>query len=801
MKISLDWLKEFVDIPWSAEEVAERLTMLGLETESIEKIQCTTDKVVVGQILKIEKHPQADKLTVCTVNVKSEELQIVCGAKNMKEGDLVPVAMIGAQLPNGLKIKKGKLRGIESFGMMCSTSELLISEESDGLWLLPDTFKVGDCVNNSFPIEDTLFEIGITPNRGDCLSHLGIAREIAAYLEKPLKLPSTDFKEEKESVDKKIKVKVEDTDCLRYTARVLEGVRLEVSPVKIQLRLNRCGIRPINNVVDITNYVLLELGQPLHAFDLTKIKSNQINIRSARAKEKLQTLDDKELTLDKESMVIADADKPIALAGVMGGKESEVNEKTTSLLLESAYFDPSRVRKMSRSKALISESSYRFERGVDIENVAFASKRAAKLLQDVAQAKILKGVVDVQPKKWTKKKIKLRFSRIPKILGCDIPEKKILSILNGLGIETKTKNKDGVEVEAPTHRHDLSLEIDLIEELVRFYGTDNVPTTHPEAEVRPIQAKPEQQTVARLNQAALGMGFNQVLNYSFMAKKDLIPHFIPASQFDQNSLALENPITEELKYMRPRLLPSLLRTAQYNLARDNKEIAIFESGSTYHPNSKGNGQTTERPSFTLLMSSKEPKVNWKENSLSADFYDIKGISLSLLNALNIFDLNMIPLKDSVYHPGQAGAWVSDKKEIAYVGQIHPLVLKHFSIEPPLFAVEIFLDLIPYKRERLNKLRPIPKFPKVSRDIALVLPNATSEQDVRDVFNQLKSNLLENVSLFDVYQGAQVPEGMKSLAYSLHYRSQDDTLTDELVEKEHQKICQVLKDKLGCEFRA
>lgn len=798
MKISLNWLNEFIEIPWSAEELAERLTLLGFEAESVEPILCTPDKVIVGKILEIKKHPQADKLTICQVDVRSEKLQIVCGAKNMKEGDLVPVALIGAQLPNGLSIKKGKLRGVESFGMMCSSQELLMAEESDGLLILTEEFSVGDSLTEKLPISDTLFEIGITPNRGDCLSHLGLAREVAALLEKPLKLPSTEIVEAKEKSADFIKVAIEDSDCLRYTARVIQDVEIKPSPLKIQMRLTRCGIRPINNVVDITNYCLLELGQPLHAFDLDCLDGEQINIRKADKKEKLVTLDDKERSLDPSFLVIADKKKPVALAGVMGGKEAEVSHKTTSLLLESAYFSPVRVRQMSRKVSLSSESSYRFERGVDILNVELASKRAAKLLQDFAGGKILKGVVD-QAEAITPKKIDLRLSRISRILGCEIAKSKVQTILEGLEIQVTPKGKEGFTTQIPLHRHDLNREIDLIEEIVRFYGTDKVPTTHPQIEVYPVVLSPEQELSRRLSEAAIGLGFYQVLNYSFISKKDLVPYFIEASDFEKETLALLNPVTEDLKYMRPRLLPSLLRTAQYNLARENKEIRFFEIGSTYHPN-KGKG-SLEKKSFTLVMTASEIKANWKEKDLSIDFYDVKGISESLLNSLNLFDLKMTPLKDGAYHPGQSGVWEYQNKPIACVGQVHPLALKHFSIETPLYAIEIFLDQVPFIREGLEKLNPIPKFPKVSRDIALVLPESLPEQEVRDVFSTIKSPLLESFSLFDVYHGPQVPEGKKSLAYSLHYRSQDDTLTDEVVEVEHQKICQLLTKKLGCEFRA
>ncbi len=800
MKISLNWLKEFIPIPWSVEELAKRLTLLGFETEAIESIPCTPKKVVVGKILSIEKHPQADKLTICNVDLGAEKLQIVCGAKNMKVGDFVPVARVGATLPNGLTIQQSKLRGVESFGMMCSAQELRLAEQSEGLLILSAPFSVGEDLTQALPLEDTLLEIGITPNRGDCLSHLGLAREVAALLEQPLKLPDINFSEEKIKTADKVQVTIEDAECLRYTARVIEKVTLKPSPLKMQLRLSRCGIRPINNVVDITNYCLLELGQPLHAFDLSRLKGNQIKVRRAKKGETLLTLDDKERPLDETFLVIADQENPVALAGVMGGKGSEVNAQTTTLLLESASFLPARVRQMSRKTALSSESSYRFERGVDLLNVEIASKRAAKLLQELAGGKVLKGMLDVQTKKIEAKKIDLNLPKIQRLLGCEIPKEKIISILKGLEIGVAKKDKETLTAQIPSHRHDLNREIDLIEEIVRFYGLNNIPAMHPEGKVAPVKRTAQQELSQRLSQAALGLGFNQVLNYSFTSKKDLVPYFVSEAQFEKQVITLKNPVTDDLKYMRPRILPSLLHSAHYNLARENKEIRFFEMGATYHPHPAQEGGSLEKRVFTLVATPNEHKVNWKENNVTIDFYDIKGISESLLNALNLFDLQICKLEDPAYHPGQAAIWKHQNKPIAFIGQIHPLVLKHFSIETPLYAIEIFLEEIPFIRERLSKANPIPRFPKVSRDIALLLPETLPEKEVRSVLQQMKSPLLESFSLFDVYHGPQVPPGKKSLAYSLHYRSQDDTLTDELVEKEHQKLCQLLKEKLGCEFR-
>ena len=425
MKISYEWLNELISIPCSPEELGEKLTAIGLETESVEKVGGACDKVVVGEILEIQKHPQADKLTVCRVNVGKEELQIVCGAKNMQQGDRVPVALIGAKLPNGLAIKKSKLRGIDSHGMMCSSSELQLSEESEGLLILPKETPLGKPIDKILPLQDTILEINVTPNRGDCLSHLGVARECSLLFDKPIHCPKIELKETKGSDS--IKVKLESKGCQRYTARFLRDLTLKPSPLWMQIRLSRCGVRPINNIVDVTNYVMLEMGQPLHAFDSSQIKL--LRIRDAAAGESILTLDGKKHDLKKGDLVIANAKEPIALAGVMGGKDSEVSDQTHEILLESAYFEPARVRQLRTKIGVSSESSTRFERGVDLSKVELASRRASALIQECAGGKVLKGVIDLGAKTVKPKKIKLHFSHIEKILGCPVPEKKVLSIL------------------------------------------------------------------------------------------------------------------------------------------------------------------------------------------------------------------------------------------------------------------------------------------------------------------------------------------------------------------------------------
>jgi len=801
MKISFEWLNEFVSIPCSPAELGDKLTHIGLETEGIETSGGEAKNVVVGEILEIQKHPQADRLTVCRVNNGKEELQIVCGAKNMKVGDKVPVALVGAKLPNGLDIKKSKLRGVESHGMMCSAKELHLPEEEDGLLILPQDFPIGKPFQELLPLQDTILEINVTPNRGDCLSHLGIAREVAALFKKKVRLPEIKFKEEKEAASQSVKIKIDSKDCPRYTARVIQDVTLKPSPLWMKLRLTRCGIRPINNIVDITNYVMLELGQPMHAFDMAQIKGD-ISIRQAKPNEAIVTLDEKKHSLGKDFLVIADSQKPIALAGVMGGKDSEVSEKTKDLLLESAFFSPARVRQMRRMTGVPSESSYRFERGVDIAKVELASQRAAQLFQNYGGGKILKGVVDIGSKSIKPKKISLRTSQISKLLGFSIPEKSIESILQALGIPLTSKKKGIFEAEIPTYRHDLLREVDLIEEIVRIYGYEKIPMTRPISNVSPFNWSPQQALKRELTDLATGLGFQQVLTYSFTSKRDLEPFFSTQSNWESLILTLKNPISDDLKIMRPRLLPTLLRAAHHNLVRGCKEIRFFEVASTYHPLKKEGGKSIqEREVFTLLMSQPEAKVNWSNNNTKYDFYNIKGISELILNSLHLGKLELKPLEESVYHPGQSGSWLHNGEIIANVGQLHPLLLKHFDIDGSFFALEIFLDQIPFMKPKTSKLRPFSRYPKISRDIALVVDQSIPEQGVRQVFEQIHSPLLESFNLFDTYIGPQITKGKKSLAYSLHYRNQSATLTDTEVDEEHAKICQFLKDKLNCEFRS
>lgn len=802
MKISIEWLKDWIEFSGSPQELAEKLTLAGLEVEGVEEYRLDTSRIVVGQIKSIDKHPQADKLTVCRVNTGKEELQIVCGAKNMKKSDYVPVALIGAELPGGMIIKKSKLRGIDSYGMMCSSEELGIETQTDGLMILPQNLKAGTPVDQILSLNDTILEIGITPNRGDCLSHLGVAREVAALTGKKIKPPQITLKEEKESASNAVQIKIEAKDCSRYTGRVLKEVTVGPSPLWMQVRLARCGIRPINNIVDITNYVMLDCGQPMHAFDLSKIEGQKIIVRQAKEGERIVSLDEKPHRLGNTDMVIADAKKPVALAGVMGGKESEVSGATTEVLLESAYFSPEAVRRLKNKIGLASESSYRFERGVDQSQVDWASMRAARLMQETAGAKVLKGGIDVVSKKHSPHKVLFHYGILKRILGESVKTQKVNAILNSLGLIVSRSDKEKCQVTIPSYRHDLVHEYDLIEEISRIYGYDQIPTTLPLLQIKGIEWSPIQILRNRVNEAFLGYGFNQAITYSFTSKQRLVPFFAPDSKLRESVIELANPVNEELRYLRPSLLPNLLGCAKHNQAYGNKETRLFETGTTYHPNPSKKNRTLELTDSVAIVSVEEPKVNWLNNSKTIDFYGIKGISESIIELLGIPSARIATLKEnSIYHPGQAAGWFAGEKLILRFGQLHPLLLEHYKLEGPLFAIELILETICALQGGKKRYRSIPNTPKVVRDIALVVDEKIAEETVRKVFQSIESEILESFHLFDVYSGPQVPPGKKSLAYSLHFRDRNGTLTDELVDAEHQKIHTFIQDQLQCEFRS
>lgn len=802
MKLSYNWLKEYIKPLPAPDKLAEKLTMAGLEVEGIEMLDKGIKGVVVAQILSVDKHPNADRLSFCKVNTGKGIHSIVCGAKNMKAGDRVALALPGATLPKGIKIEKTKIRGVESEGMMCSESELGLKDVSEGIIILPQNLPMGKDFTEAMGLNDCILTINVTPNRPDCLSILGIAREVRAITGYKIK------GQESEVRSKKSKPKTQNSQlptvsidepslCRRYSAKVVEGIKVGPSPDWLKRRLETAGFRPINNVVDITNYVMIEYGQPLHAFDYDLVSGKRIIVRRANEGEKIQTLDGIERALTNDMLVIADAKKPLALAGIMGGKESEINDATINILLESAYFEPSCVRRTSKTLGLSTESSYRFERGADIDGVPRALDKAAQMIQDLAGGNIANGIIDKYPKPRKPMAIKVKLSRAGKILGININKKEVEDCLNRLGIAFKTtgnKQQPAWDITPPSFRVDISSEIDIIEELARIHGYENIQTTMPIAGLSTVRTADVDLIRQRARDVLTNNGFLEAINYSFVSAQLLK---ITAAD-TKTGLSLLNPLTEEQSIMRQSLIPCLLDTLRYNLHHDNRDIKIFEIGRIFIPGSKG---TEEREMISGLISGLRYGETWNVDKGAVDFYDIKGAIEQVLTGLGIQRHIFISVADVPYlHPGKAGIVEINGKPVGIAGEVHPDIMQRLDIKQPAYVFELDMSAIKSVLGDQKKYTPVPRYPTIVRDAAMILNKDIPFQELYNAVKGLDIKLLEEVNVFDVYYGENIPEGKVSIALRFMYRSKERTLTDDEINMAHSAILENLKHRFSIEIR-
>ncbi|GAB4269864.1 MAG: phenylalanine--tRNA ligase subunit beta [Candidatus Rifleibacteriota bacterium] len=792
MKILLSWLKDYIDLNQTPEKIADALNMAGLEVESIIQPGKNLENVVVGQIISIDPHPDADKLSLCKVNVdRGAPLQIVCGATNMKPGDKVPVAMLGAKLPSGFEISKAKIRGVESFGMMCSRKELGISDDHTGLYILPKNATVGDDIVKALGMDDVIFEISITPNRGDALSHLGIARELSAIFNLPLHREPLSDDDGEGFVKDEISVEIlDDQLCPRYGARVVKNVKVGPSPAWMKERLEKIGIRSINNVVDITNYIMLDIGHPMHAFDLSKIKGRKIIVRSARNDEKMKTLDEVERNLDASMLVIADAEEPIALAGVMGGLESSVTEDTTDILLEAASFQPVSIRKTAKKLSMMSESSYRFERGTNIDNVPIALNEAAKLLRKIAGGTPLKGICDAYPKQEILKQVRVRTRRVNKILGINLSASQIETYLLRLKLDTRKDGED-IIVSVPPYRHDIEMEADLIEEVARMYGYNNIPETLPAITSVLKLPTPLQKLEERLKKHLVSLGFNQILTYSF------IPANIDDSFREKKPLAIRNPLSEDQATMRTSLKWGMFDALRRNILNDEFNLKLFEMGRVFHRVSGGISEEHSR--LSLGFSGLVNPTNWKNSSEQFDIFIIKGI-VQNIGQLFGYKFKFIPGSCSLFHPTMQMEVACDKTPVGAFGQIHPKFLDNKKMPKNIFIVELDLGKLAEKNAPIARMIPIPELPAIRRDLALLVPKTAAHRDIMKIIFDEGRNLLEECHLFDVYQGKGIDPGCSSMAYSLTFRDPKKTLTDIEIQPIIDKIIERLGKELQIKLR-
>ncbi|HSM92432.1 MAG TPA: phenylalanine--tRNA ligase subunit beta [Anaeromyxobacteraceae bacterium] len=806
MRISLKWLSEYVDLP-APEELARQLTAVGLEVEGIERTGQGLEGVVAARILSSEKHGNAEKLSVTKVDAGTgEPLQIVCGAKNYAVGDVVPLATVGTTLPGGTKIEKAKLRGVESFGMLCSARELGLATDASGLLILPREVKPGTPIAEALQLADVFLEINVTPNRPDALSHVGIAREVAAILGKPVRLPAPRLGEAGPRAEELVKVRIEAPEkCPRYAARVVEGVTIGPSPLWLQRRLEGCGVRSISNVVDATNFVLLELGHPLHAFDLDEVEGQQIVVRTARPGERITTLDGKERALEGEDLLIADVKQGSALAGVMGGGVSEISQGTTRVLLESAYFQPGTIRRTSRRQGLKSEASYRFERGADPGMVIPALDRCAALIAELSGGTVRPGIVDVHPRPPKPAEVRLRWRRPAEVLGMEIPRADVERILVGLGFAEKAADAEGATFVVPSWRVDVSIEEDLVEEVVRTKGYHAIPETLPRTAIdTPVEA-PEQQAIARVRDALEAAGFAEAVNFSFVAERELEPFAYQVVTGDGSGralgVALKNPISADLSVMRTSLVPSLLKNLVHNRRQRIEDVRLYEIASIYHPHHDPKDRpTAESIEVAAVLCGRGSPVGWATGgSGPVDFYDAKAAAQGALEALGV-QARWVAGGDSWMHPRASARLLAADGEdaLGVVGELHPRVAAAFDLPRGVFAVRLSLEALLRRARVVPQYRAIPRLPAVLRDLAVVVAEEIAAAAVEAVVRE--EPLVDGVTLFDVYRGAPLPAGKKNLALAISYRAADRTLTDAEADGAHAKIVARLTEKVGAELR-
>ena len=797
MNVTLNWLKAYIDFEFSPSELADRLTMLGVEVESVKQLGAELEGVIVGSVTSIRPHPNADKLVLCQVDTGgTEDLQIVCGAPNVREGMLAPVATIGATLPIGLTIKRAKLRGETSQGMLCSEKELGLSEDAAGLMELPTETPLGTPLSEALGLDDVVFELEITPNRPDCLSLIGVAREIRAETGNPLKLPTVDLKESSINVRDLTSVTIDAPDlCPRYAARIIQDVKVAESPAWLQQRLESVGIGVINNIVDVTNFVLMEYGQPLHAFDYHKLTENRIVVRRATDSEQITTLDEIERELTPEMLVIADAEKPVALAGIMGGYDSEITETTCDVLLESAYFNPSSVRATAKLLGISTEASYRFERGADPGVVLTALDRAAQLIAELAGGTICDGTVDVYPGQQPLTEIQLRPERVNFVLGTALEAAEMAQILHRLGFDVDT-TEEAYQVAVPTFRSDVTREIDLIEEIARVHGYDNIPTTLPKGDIPVPASNPKTEVGRRVKHFLLSAGMMEAVNYSFCDPNCFDRIRLTADDPLRNTLKLRNPLSPEMSVLRTTLTPGLLENAQHNRNHQIDTIALFEIGSVF----VHDGEEKEPQRVTGVLAGQIGEGVYSDPHRAPDFFDIKGLVEGMLEVCGVVDWTLQKTDVPTFHPGRNAEVLLGDRRLGVFGEVHPEVLENYDLPYKAYLFEFDLEGLADATIFAKRFEPISIYPKVARDLAIVVDKEILSDMPTALIYTTGGDSIDSVRLFDVYEGEQVPEGKKSLAYTITYHSATETLTDKAVNALHDKVVKRLNRELGAELR-
>ncbi len=797
MLVPVEWLKEYTDLNVSIEEFCERMIMSGSNIETVERFGEGIEKIVVGKIVDVEKHPDADKLLVAQIDIGEEDfIQIVTGADNIFDGAYVPVILHGGKLPDGRVIKKGKLRGIESNGMMCSPEELGFEDKvvpadmRDGIWILDKAYTPGMDINEAIDLKNTVVDFEITPNRPDCLSMIGMARETAATFGGRLNYPETECQNEEGKAKDYIDIEIKKPElCRRYVGRVATDIKIEPSPLWMQKRLMFAGMRPINNIVDITNYVMLEFGQPIHAFDIRDIADHKIIVDTAAEGEMFTTLDGTERKLNSSMLMIKDGKRSVAIGGVMGGLNSEIKEDTTTILIECANFNGDSIRTTSKKLALRTEASSRFEKGIDPNLSETAADRVCRLIEILGAGKVTKGSVDVYPGKPEAYSVNVRVDRVNKVLGTDIPEKKMKDILESLEMEV-TGLGNNMKVTPPSVRLDLQEEIDFIEEIARIYGYDKLPTTLPKGNEEAGKSK-ERSLKDLTRDIMTALGANEVQTYSFVSPKGVDNIRIDEDSWERNFVRLLNPLGEENSVMRTILTPNMMEVLGRNFSRNIAKVRAFEIGNTFFKSlDEEDALPDERDSMAIGCYGE-----------GESFFTLKGMLEELFAFLGIKGTSYVPESDyGVYHPGRCARIMYQDTELGIMGEVHPDVADKYGIGTRCYCCELAFDQVMKHADTMRLYKPLPKYPAISRDIALLVSEDAYVAEIESIIKEVGGKLLESVTLFDVYRGKQVQEGKKSVAFNLTYRASDKTLTDEEVVKVHTKVLDALREKLDAVLR-
>lgn len=816
MLASLEWLKQYVDINISTAELCDKITRVGLEVDTVTRLGEGLEGVITGKVMEISRHPNSDHLWICMMDYGQggDLVQILTGAQNVHQYDIVPVAVVGSKLPpsgrnpEGMQLKKAKMRGLDSFGMLCSAEELgldsklLLPEQRSGIFILPPATPIGIDIKEVLGLNDTIIDIDLTSNRADCFSIVGLAREISAITGCPLKMPALDVKETAAgNAADYVQVKIEVPElCSRFSTRVLKDIKIAPSPEWMQRRLRACGVRPISNVVDVTNYVMLELGQPMHAYDADKIADHTLIVRRAVEDEKLVTLDEKERVLNSSMITISDTEKAAGLGGVMGGLATEVTSATKNVILEAASFHGPSIRRTSRALGLRSEASGRFERGVDTILTHNALNRAANLLETMGACETFAGIVEAYPEEVKPAVIVTSPAKINGRIGCEISREEIISILEKLGFGVEEQGEQLV-LTAPSWRRDIECDADISEEIARMHGYDYIESHQPELKITQGHQSVLDDVKDSVQDYMVASGLNEMMTYSFIKANAFDKMLLSADDVRRQCIELLNPITDAFSVMRTTMIPSALQAASFNLRNHNSSVALFEVGRVFLPKSLPlKDAPAERSMLTAVISGNREELNWCNSKESVDFYDMKGIVEGLLETLQVTDYSLVRSSAAYLHPGKSCDIVLAGQVIGSFGEVHPTVQENFELDQVTYVLELAIEPLVSYASAVPKYHHLPKYPSMSRDIAVVVPVEVTNDEIEAVIRAHAGELLQGVKVFDIYTGKQVAEGFKSMAFNLTYQAADRTLTDTEVDASMKKVIAEVSEQYKAKLR-